>query len=172
MRERRALWLPYDGQVITYEYTRKLMYLCGFGMRRERDQLLVFPQGSGRSQYVADTADAPEPIARLNVDEGTFTTVVALGGSQHVNDGWAELCDYVDVLCLIARAIDPEWRVPPSNFGGAGRRQQWAHQHAWAAIKAHVERAKATEGDPEWGFWKRLYLQEGYSVMELPADVP
>lgn len=124
--------------VVDYHLARQLLYRLEFRCRREGDELLIFAPGERFFGLYAKPDECPSgaEVARLFVDEGSFSDTLRSDMTVGYNEPWTELVDMTSLLAALASHFEPTFPVEPSPYIGRGRsRQHYLVQH----VKALVE---------------------------------
>ena len=130
--------------VISYNYVRYLCSVLGFGMRRDGDDLWVYPAMEGFSYYVKkDTSQ--EAIGRLYVDEGSYSDAMYEGFSYDKESKycrlpssrmWEEVVDATDFMSIICRHLNPDHKFEGSPYMGSGKSKRFMQsQYAVAMLE-------------------------------------
>jgi hypothetical protein len=135
-------------QVVEYTCAKQIIYFAGMGQRREDgDNLLVYPEREMSFYVRKDTTQSP--LARLAVDEGSYTNAMHLPSIIHpdnvetTNTFSLPWCEYVDaghLMGTVVRKLVPDATMRASEAIGRGRRQQDAMDQYIAHLLAWTER--------------------------------
>lgn len=150
------------GQVVEYGAARKLLWLLGFGMRREENFLVVYRhkmnaagiQPCETGGYVPKETKQ-EPDASLYVDEGYYTGMLSLDAEGNLlksgmNDNWMELVDATNLAGVIVRKCFPDFVLDHGNFIGRGYTQQH-HMDQYLKALATLEHPLVEYGEKGCG---------------------
>jgi hypothetical protein len=120
--------------VVEYNLARKILWLAGYGVRREADHLMVYEQQETSSLYVR--ADTTQPLCmQLFVDEGRQSDVLYMDGSAHINSPWEELVDFTNVLSLLVNRYAPQAKVIGSPYMGRGMSGRFMQEQYMQILK-------------------------------------
>lgn len=109
--------------VVEIGLARQLLYLVGYGVTREEDNLVIYPETETYSLYIEPTQTNQKTVGRLFVNEGNFSSCLYSNHLGIRNNPWDELVDFQSLLWYLLRKINPEYIPEPSPFHGRGRTQ-------------------------------------------------
>lgn len=148
--------------VVEYNVAREVLFRCGYGARREGDNLVILSESHSRSLYTAKDAPGVTEIGSLYVDEGTYDDclnqlfISAVPGSRMMmNRPWEELVDATDLARLVCRAIAPDHTYEATNLFGRGAHKRAMQVQYAAVMRANLDKLKAM----------------GFKVEEVPNPV-
>lgn len=112
--------------VVEIGLARSMLYLCGYGIAREPNNLVIYPERENNSLYIDKAKTEQRVIGRLFVDEGFFSYCLYETHLGTHSKPWDELVDFQSLLWFIIKAINPNYKPEPSPYMGRGRSQQHA----------------------------------------------
>ena len=151
-----------NSSVVEFGTFRRILCALKLGANRAADTVLVFGTSNavkeGR-EYITPYATEEvqgKPLRSLDVDEGFFSSVLydgpgSLNGLAGYSAGWMELVDFRQVLGLMVMVLDPAFVVPPCNFSGQGRRQEYYIHEYWERL-AQLKEENPGLDYPLYGF--------------------
>lgn len=131
--------------VVEMNTFRKIVILLGLGCYRKNDSTLVItdkPKYKG-GFWAPGNDDEYKEVTTLDVDCGVFSDCLyseidpgyrLLGISAQ----WMELMDFADTLWLIAKTLNPEFKISDPGAVGRGTR----HEHRAAECLSELQRLK------------------------------
>lgn len=150
--------------VVEYNVAREVIYRCGYGARREGDNLVVLSEQTSRSLYVKPNQEGVTEVGRLYVDEGTYdgclngdivngTTPIPV--SSNMNRPWEELVDATNLARLVCRCIAPAHVYKDHGLMGRGSGKRAMQEQYLEVMRANIDMLRAM----------------GFKVEEVPNPV-
>ena len=131
----KKLIINKKASVVEMNTFRKIVILLGLGCNRKGDRTLVImdkPEYKG-SFWAPGNDEEYVGITTMDVDCGVFSDCLYseidpeynMKGLLGISTRWMELVDFADTLWLIAKTLNPEFKISDPGVIGRGRR----HEH-------------------------------------------
>ena len=110
-----------NASVIPYQIVRHALYLLGYGATRKNDSKLdVYENPINSGLWVPPNNENYKVVSYFSIDEGLFTDTMRPDGTIGLNKPWDELCDMNNLLKLMVRRLNKDWRPKSSPYMGRG----------------------------------------------------
>ena len=148
-----VLRLSRSADVIDAALAREILWRCGYGARREGDDIVVYPERNTSSLYVRldrDGDEEIESISHLVTDEGHQQDCLRADGTVGSNMPWIEMCDMNALLRLIVKRYDPKREYDRSPYMGRGSSARFMHSQYCIALDDLMGNSDEFRVEFEW----------------------
>ena len=170
----KKLIINKKASVVEMNTFRKIVILLGLGCNRKGDRTLVImdkPEYKG-SFWAPGNDEEYVGITTMDVDCGVFSDCLYseidpgynMKGLLGISTRWMELVDFADTLWLIAKTLNPEFKVSDSGFLGRGRQQEHKIAECFSELQKLSEQYNAQTDEQKQ---EESKLNSFFSAVEL-----